>query len=204
MQGPLPGLARAAVLLGAVATALPAWAHHPMGGAAPQGALEGLLSGLAHPLLGADHALLLAALGLASHFQKRVLQPAAAWVVAAAIGAALCSLLGPVPGIELAVAATLVGAAALVLTQPAIGAASLAALAAAAGLVHGHALGEAIVGSDRSVALSYLAGLALVQLGLVATVAGMATRLSPRLQRVAARAVGLACLVGAVGLGATA
>src|SRR5438552_688041 len=45
----------AAVSLLAVLAATPAFAHHVMGGRTPATFMEGLLSGLAHPLIGPDH-----------------------------------------------------------------------------------------------------------------------------------------------------
>jgi hydrogenase/urease accessory protein HupE len=46
-----------AAALALIAAAGPAAAHPQPGGSPPSGALEGRLSGLAHPLLGLDHAL---------------------------------------------------------------------------------------------------------------------------------------------------
>lgn len=60
-------LPRGSAALFASLLALPVWAHHPMDGAVPTSAWEGLLSGLAHPVLGLDHlAFLIAAALLAA------------------------------------------------------------------------------------------------------------------------------------------
>src|SRR4051794_14567406 len=49
--------------LALLAAAVPAHAHHFMGGALPQTWLEGLLSGLGHPVIGLDHAAFIVAAG---------------------------------------------------------------------------------------------------------------------------------------------
>ena len=48
------------------ALSLPAAAHHPMGGKLPTTALEGLLSGLGHPVIGPDHLAFIIAIGIAA------------------------------------------------------------------------------------------------------------------------------------------
>lgn len=180
-----------------LAAAPPAAAHHPMGGATPVGVTEGLLSGLAHPLLGFEHALLLVALALATLREPRAVQAAALYVVACALGAALAAWRGVLPGTELAVAATLVGAGAALLLKDRIGWAGLAAAVAVAGAVHGHALGEAIVSADRTAAVSYLVGLTVVQLLVVAAIGRAAARFGAVARDVAVRATALACMTGA-------
>ena len=48
----------------ALLTALPAHAHHAMGGQVPSTFVQGLLSGLAHPVIGVDHFAFLLVVGL--------------------------------------------------------------------------------------------------------------------------------------------
>lgn len=50
--------------LGTMLLAGPAWAHHAMGGEVPGTFAEGLLSGLAHPVIGLDHLAFILAVGL--------------------------------------------------------------------------------------------------------------------------------------------
>ena len=47
-------------------SALPAFAHHPMGGATPSTMSEGLLSGIGHPIIGLDHLAFVVAMGVAA------------------------------------------------------------------------------------------------------------------------------------------
>ncbi|HEY9827815.1 MAG TPA: HupE/UreJ family protein [Stenomitos sp.] len=54
----------------------PAIAHHPMGGEVPRTGLEGLMPGLAHPIIGPDHLAFIVAVGLlATLYQKGFLLP---------------------------------------------------------------------------------------------------------------------------------
>jgi hypothetical protein len=57
--------------LGAMLLATPASAHHAMGGATPSNLWEGLLSGLAHPVIGLDHLAFVIAAGLIAAVHRR-------------------------------------------------------------------------------------------------------------------------------------
>ena len=60
--------------------AFPAFAHHMMGGRTPSTFMEGLLSGLGHPVIGLDHFAFLVAIGIAvGIFGLNLLLPVAAW-----------------------------------------------------------------------------------------------------------------------------
>jgi urease accessory protein len=145
-------------------------AHHPMDYAVPATALEGLLSGLGHPLIGIDHFLFIAGAGvLAAKFERGYILPLV--FVSASIFATLARHLGADAGLgELPVAASLLvlGALMLGLTAPgrrdeAPRGGVMALLFLLAGTIHGHALGEAIVGAEQTPLAAYLAGLALIQ-----------------------------------------
>src|SRR6266508_425983 len=103
-------LLAALLLLGTV----PASAHHLMGGKAPSTFLEGLLSGLGHPLIGPDHLAFLLAVGVATGVGG--LNPAlpALFVAASGIGVVLHVNAVNLPGAELAVAASLLLAGVLI------------------------------------------------------------------------------------------
>src|SRR5262249_57584778 len=59
-------LSRAAILSIPFSLAtVPAFAHHMMGGRTPSTFMEGLLSGLGHPVIGLDHLAFLLAVGVA-------------------------------------------------------------------------------------------------------------------------------------------
>src|SRR3954470_15642121 len=156
-------LARLALaLLILAATAAGAEAHHVMGGTTPQTLAQGLLSGLAHPVIGLDHLAFTVAAGLlaarlpppppplaarlAPPLAPAVLMPLA-FLVAGAVGASLHLAGVDLPGAEIAVALSVLALAGLILSGRTLPALRLAALFAAAGLFHGHALAESIVGA---------------------------------------------------------
>ena len=84
---------------------LPAQAHHFMDGGMPQNWLEGLLSGLGHPVIGPDHAAFVFAAGFLLALSSRGLWGLAFW----GSGLLVCALLvpplgdlGPVSALHLA------------------------------------------------------------------------------------------------------
>lgn len=166
----------------ALAPSAPALAHHPMGGTTPRTLWHGLLSGFGHPVIGLDHlAFVIAAGVLAAGVAGRagwLLPPA---FLAGGVQGTLLHLagigLGPV---ELTVAASLLAAGGLLLRRQAAGAPALATLFAVAGLFHGHAYAEAVVGAEEGVVAAYLTGLALVQAAVAYAAFGLARRLSAR------------------------
>lgn len=186
------------------AVALPAaQAHHAMDGQMPATLAQGLLSGLAHPVIELDHFLFLLGAAVAVAAARLPLQLArGALLVFAAAGLAgtVMHVRGiDLPAAEAGVALTLLlGAAALLRPQwpalPAVG------LAAAAGLLHGYAYGESIVGAEPRPLAAYLLGLALVQAALLVGVHTACRHLAawrPALLTGLRR--GLALLLGLVG-----
>ena len=156
---PSRAFASAVALLASASSAL---AHHPMGGA-PQTFAHGLLSGLAHPVIGLDHlAFVLAAGVLAAPLKRGPLMPLA-FLAAGALGSALHLGGLALPGAEVGVALSVVALGALVLAGRSMGTAGVGALFAAAGLFHGHALAESVVGAEPAPLGAYLLGLVAVQ-----------------------------------------
>lgn len=187
-----------------------ALAHHPMDYALPATALAGLLSGLGHPLIGFDHLLFILGAGvLAARFERGYLLPLA--FVLASVLATAARYLGADAGWgELSVAASLLVLGALMLGSTAQGrredsnarpgGGAIALLFVLAGAIHGHALGEAIVGAEQSPLAAYLAGLAFIQCAIGftawrATVWSRARRPRLPLQKLAGAVVGAAGLV---------
>ncbi|WP_295884836.1 HupE/UreJ family protein [uncultured Thiohalocapsa sp.] len=179
---------------------MPALAHHPMGGMTPATMTQGLLSGLGHPVIGIDHFAFLVVAALLAF----TVTGAARWLLPAAfIGGTVAGTLIHVqaldlPAAELLVAASVLAGGALVVSGRKLGAGALALLLAGAGVFHGYAYGESIVGADAPVLGSYLAGFALIQ---YAVIAGLLLGLS----RLAARSEGTAgTLIRTGGIGALA
>ena len=178
----------------------------------PATMIEGLLSGLGHPLIGIDHFLFIAGAGvLAAKFERGYILPLV--FVFASLFATLVRHLGADAGLgELPVAASLVVLGAMMLgassTPPGRREESNAApregviglLFLLAGTIHGHALGEAIVGAEQTPLVAYLVGLAVIQsaTGLAAwraTVWLAERRPQLPLQKIAGAVVGVAGLV---------
>src|SRR5690606_19317192 len=87
---------------------MPAHGPSPTGSALPATTLEGLLSGLAHPVIGVDHFLFVLALGaVVYHFGRRV-RNVGAFLAAAWIGTVLHVQQATLPQAELWVGASLV------------------------------------------------------------------------------------------------
>ncbi|MGE3919218.1 MAG: HupE/UreJ family protein, partial [Hyphomicrobiaceae bacterium] len=158
----------AMALAAALAGTSPALAHHMMDGKVPVTFVQGLMSGLAHPVIGPDHLAFLAAIGIAA-----AIVPAGARLILAFIAASTAGVLAhagalDVPFAEALVASSVVVAGALVTTGRGAGAGLWLAVAVLAGVVHGYAFGESIVGADRPVLGAYLLGLALVSAAVAA------------------------------------
>lgn len=187
-------------VLAVLFAAAPAFAHHPAGGMTPQTAWQGLLSGLGHPVIGLDHLAFLVAAGLiaATLPWRGAMLAIGAFVAAGAVGTLLHLAgtgLGPV---ELLVAGTSVVAGLVLLRGEGtvLGAGLAGAGFALAGLVHGHAFAEAVVGAETTPVLAYLVGLALVQ-GAIALLLAWLARDARQVRRLGGAA---AALVGAASL----
>lgn len=151
----------------------PAFAHHAMGGMTPQTFNQGLLSGLAHPVIGLDHfAFLVVAMVLTSMLKgvARFLVPLA-FIGATIAGTVLHLGAANIPMSETLVALSVVIGGVLALTRRYSGALTLSAIFAVSGVLHGYAYGESIVGAETTPLLAYLAGFAAIQYALI--IAGM-------------------------------
>jgi len=170
-----PGLALVALMLGSG----PAFAHHVMGGQLPATFGDGLLSGLGHPIIGLDHFAAVVAVGCLAAAHRAGSALAVGFVLAMMIGVALHVQGAGVAGAELLVALTVVVLGAVMLRRRQISAGAALALFAAAGLIHGYALGESIYGAEPTPLIAYLIGLAAIQ-SAVALAAMTATRMVVR------------------------
>jgi urease accessory protein len=151
------------VLAMAVMIAEPAWAHHPMGGQLPQTFLQGLLSGFGHPVIGVDHLAAIVGVGILAALAGRSAAVVLAFSVAVIAGVGLHLTNVDLPASELFVGLTTLLIGALVIARQSMGAGLALLLFAVAGLVHGYALGESIVGAEASPLLAYLLGLLIMQ-----------------------------------------
>jgi urease accessory protein len=195
----------AAFLLVAVSLAAvsPASAHHVMDGELPSTFTQGLLSGIGHPVIGLDHLAFLIAVGIAVGVGGLSLALPIAFVAASALGVWLHLLEFNLPGVELIVAASVVLIGALVASGRALPLAAWAALFGLAGIAHGYAYGESIVGAEPAPLWAYLIGLVIIQSALSVGIAMITRRagegvsaIAPRLAGAVVIGVGLTALIG--------
>jgi urease accessory protein len=186
-----------------VAAAMPALAHTGAGAHGLAGAAHGLAAGFAHPFSGADHILAMGAVGLWAWLMGgRALW---AWPLAFVSVMALGAVLGlrghELPGVEAAVALSVVALGLAVSARLPLTVAAGAAVCGAFALVHGFAHGAelpagadaagALLGFGLATALLHALGIGL---GMVAFRAGRPWL--PRATGAAVAAAGLAILLG--------
>ncbi len=152
--------------LAAIATlmlAAPAMAHHASGGKAPQTAIEGLLTGVAHPVIGLDHLAFVIAIGLLAAILKRGIAVPITFLLAALAGTGLHFAALNLPTPELVISASVLLFGLLAVTHRQLSTPAVVVLTALAGLFHGYAYGEAIIGAEPMPIVAYLVGFTLIQ-----------------------------------------
>lgn len=159
------------VLVGVLLAATPGWAHHPFEGVEPQdfSLVQGLVSGLGHPLLGTDHLVFLLAIVVMTVLTTR------RWVLpllaSGLAGSGLAVLAGATPEPGLGLALELVVSLSLVAAGLVHGGWLPAWVLLPLMGVHGFLLGEPVIGAEPTPLVAYGLGLLLSQgaLLLVAT-----------------------------------
>jgi urease accessory protein len=154
--------------------ATPVLAHHPLGGRVPANLFEGLMSGLAHPVIGIDHLVMIVAIGLFAGIKRQGWALPIAFVVAAMAGTGLHLMSMSLPGAEIWVAGSVLALGLMMLVQERLNLAAIAGLIGVAGLFHGYAYGEAIIGAEATPLVGYLAGFSAVQLAIALGVSQLA------------------------------
>ena len=152
----------------------PAIAHHASGGEAPKSLLEGFTTGLAHPVIGLDHLAFVVAVGLVAAVLGRGVV-LAAFLLAALVGTGLHLVSINLPEPELMISASVLLFGGLIATRRSLNLLTVAALSAVAGIFHGYAYGEAVVGAEVTSVMAYLVGFTLIQ-GAIASVAYLLSR----------------------------
>ena len=156
--------------------AAPAFAHHPMGGAVPETFMHGLLSGIGHPVIGIDHFAFVVAVGLAAAFMRNVWAPPLAAIAGMTAGCLLTVGALALPMVEPVVALSVLLLGGMVLFGRGLPAPAAALLFAFAGLFHGAAYGEAVIGAEPTPVVAYLVGLAAVQMAIALASAALVQR----------------------------
>ena len=163
--------------MGSLAIAAPAFAHHPLGGQLPSNFIEGFLSGVGHPILGPDHFAFVVALGLVTALLnqpwRKLIWVPVSFAVVTLLGVGIHLMAWDVPAAESIVASTVILIGILMAFSHRVQALAVLGFGAIAGLFHGYAYGEAIVGAEPSPLLAYLMGLTIIQVGIVVLAFGM-------------------------------
>ncbi len=151
-----------AAAVGLLAQSGSAWAHHPIGGEMPRTIWHGLLSGFGHPVIGPDHLAFIVAIGIAAGLLRDRMSIVAAFIAASTAGVLIHLAKLGVPMVEPLVALSVVVAGAILATGRGVHRPVWLALATVAGILHGVAFGEAVVGAERGVIGAYLVGIAII------------------------------------------
>lgn len=182
----------------------PAWAHHVMGKKLPGTFLEGALSGLGHPIIGLDHLAAVVAVGCLAALHRSGTALVIGYLLAMVAGAAIHAQGVTVPASEALVALSVIALGAVMVWSRPVALAGALSLFFVVGLLHGYALGESIVGAERTPLVAYFVGFAAIQaaIGLAVMAAArvivdpVARELAPvRLVGAGIAGIGIAILV---------
>lgn len=185
-------------LVGMLLSIQPALAHHPTGNRVPANWAEGLLSGLAHPVIGFDHLVFVIAIGLLAAITQQGMAPILAFLGTAALGTGIHLLSFNLPMPEVFIALSVLALGAMLAFSKKLPLPTFLSFAALAGLFHGYAYGESIMGAETTPIGAYLIGFTLIQLviALIAKVVGeRAMQATPVWSRISG---GTVCFVGVV------
>jgi urease accessory protein len=168
-----------------------------MDGETPATLFQGLLSGLAHPVIGLDHLAIVLLLGAYCGTLRQGVAPLVAFIGASLAGCALHLAAIDLPFAEKAIATSLVlvGLVACIAFKTSR---SLTMTAfAVCGVFHGYAYGESMVGAEATPLVAYLLGFSLIQLAMAATLYRLS---SPKDAAAAPSQLALLRVLGAAGL----
>lgn len=154
------------ICLGLLMVANPALAHHAMGGRIPANFFEGFISGLAHPVIGLDHLAVVLAMGFLCVGKVRGFLIPGGFLLAAMGGTGIHLLKLDLPGAEIIIAISAIALGAILSLEKSLSFILLFSLVTIAGLFHGYAYGEAIVGAQMTPLVAYLFGFTLIQYGV--------------------------------------
>jgi urease accessory protein len=190
-------------ILTALAVLIPgaALAHHPMGGMTPTTLWQGFASGVGHPVIGFDHLAFIIGMAALALLTKAPRIMPLAFVAACVVGTLIHLQAVTLPAAELVIAASVLLVGVLGLAGARLPVVAAAAMFAVAGVFHGYAYGEAVVGAEASPIIAYLAGFAAVQCAIAWGLQLLAERSVHMASWIKAGA-GIAAGVGAVFLAA--
>jgi urease accessory protein len=144
-------------------SSLPVLAHHPSGGQTPSNFIEGFLSGLGHPVIGIDHLTFVIAVGLMAGLLRYGFALPLVFITTAIAGTGLHIMGVNLPFPELIIAASVLSFGSLLAVEKMLPPVVMIGLAGLAGIFHGYAYGEAIIGAGMNPLIAYLLGFSLIQ-----------------------------------------
>ncbi|MEL7303355.1 MAG: HupE/UreJ family protein [Pseudomonadota bacterium] len=159
------------------AFAAPAAAHHPFEGMIPANWMQGMMSGLAHPVIDIDHAAMIIGVGLAAAISGSLILLPALFVGGSLIGCVLHLAGIGLPGAEVLIASSVLIVGLLVALAGRIPAVVWGTLAVVAGAFHGHAYGEGIFGAEPTPLVAYLIGFTAIQFVIACIAALIGSRI---------------------------
>jgi urease accessory protein len=142
----------------------------------PTNFFEGFISGLAHPIIRLDHFAFVVVIGLLAAAKPHGLMLPMTFVSATLVGTGLHLGALNLPAPELLIAGSVLLFGLLLAVGNRLGTVGTALLAGVAGLFHGFAYGEAIVGAEMTPLIAYLLGFTLVQLAVSLAAYGLGKR----------------------------
>ena len=154
----------ATVTVGGLFISSPVLAHHPFGGQTPVNVIQGFLSGIGHPIIGLDHLAFVIASGLLAALVSQGIVIPILFVLASMLGTGIHLMSWDLPAAELIISASVVIFGLLLTLKNPPKMQLVASLAGLAGIFHGYAYGEAIVGAEMGPVVAYLLGFASIQL----------------------------------------
>lgn len=165
----LVGFSSVLLVFALLINASPALAHHPTGGKIPSTFSQGFISGLGHPVIGIDHLVFVVAIGLLAALSKKLgMIIPTAFVVATAMGTAIHLQSVDLPAPELVISASVLVIGIFLARENQTNLALLSVIGALAGIFHGYAYGESIVGAQNTALGAYLLGFCSIQLAISA------------------------------------
>ncbi|BAQ66867.1 nickel-binding accessory protein UreJ-HupE [Geminocystis sp. NIES-3709] len=149
--------------IGLLFLATPAFAHHAMGNVTPNNFFTGFVSGLAHPVIGLDHLAFIIGVGLLGSLSPWGMIIPIGFVFTSILGTAIHLMSIDLPVTELIVALSVLISGLMLAKGNLPKTPSIMVLALIAGIFHGYAYGESIIGAETTPLISYLAGFSIVQ-----------------------------------------
>lgn len=144
----------------------PALAHHPLGNQTPSTFIEGFLSGLGHPVIGLDHLAFVVAVGLLAATRARGVILPITFVLTALVGTGIHLAEVSLPWAEFWISASVLAVGLLIAFGGQFPTLALTVLAGFAGIFHGYAYGESIIGATPAPLTAYLLGFTAIQLAI--------------------------------------